>query len=306
MLSACAISHGAEAWLYQLQNPVPARIATAGFRHAIIDCSGDGSDARAFKKAEIDNLWKAGVVPVCYFSIGEAENYRFYWKKEWLKKRPEWLGRENPDWKGNFEVRYWNTDWRDNVLRPYLEKITAAGFGGVYLDIVDGFEYWGDSDNYKRGRETRLASDPKDEAEAAARMVDLLEWIKATGTTLNKTGKPFLVIAQNGERLLTFDESERFLDAITGLGVESLWYDRKKRLPADNTNVRLALLQQARDAGKTVVVTDYVDDGKGFVGGNATRIRDFLARCEKEKFDHYAARVNQELNIINVIKGVQP
>lgn len=306
MLVAGAMSQGAEAWLYQLQNPAPAKIATAGFRHAIIDYSADGSDARAFKKADIDKLWKAGVVPVCYFSIGEAEDYRFYWKKEWLKTRPVWLGRENPDWKGNYEVRYWNLDWRDKVLRPYLEKITAAGFGGVYLDIVDGFEYWGDEDNYKKGRETRLASDPKDEDEAAARMVDLLEWIKATGTALNKTGKPFLVIAQNGERLLTFDDSERFLDAITGLGVESLWYDRKKRLPANNTNVRLALLQEARDAGKTVVVTDYVDDGKGFAGDNATRIRDFLARCEKEKFDHYAARVNQELDIINVIKGVQP
>ncbi len=305
MLVACVISHGAEAWLYQLQNPVPVDIVKAGFRHVIMDYSSDGSGAGEFSKSAIDRIKAAGIVPISYFSIGEAEDYRFYWKPEWKKTPPAWLGRENPDWKGNYEVRYWNLDWRDSVLKPYLQKIVAAGFAGVYLDIVDGFEYWGDEDSYKTGREMRRVDDPKDEAEAAARMVTLLEWIKQTGTQLNK-GQPFLVIAQNGERLLTFKDSKRFLAAITGLGVESLWYEKKKRLPAKQTDERLALLRSAFKAGKTVVATDYVDDGKGMTGDNVTRIRDFLALCGKEGFDHYVARTNQALDGINKITGVQP
>ncbi|TAN37800.1 MAG: hypothetical protein EPN23_04615 [Verrucomicrobia bacterium] len=42
-----------------------------------------------------------------YLSIGEAGDYRGYWEKEWSAQPPTWLGAENPDWKGNFKVRYW-------------------------------------------------------------------------------------------------------------------------------------------------------------------------------------------------------
>ena len=49
---------------------------------------------------------------ICYMSIGEAEDYRWYWQ----------------------EIIY-GTD-------GYLSKILNAGFDGVYLDIIDAFEYF--------------------------------------------------------------------------------------------------------------------------------------------------------------------
>ncbi len=36
-------------------------------------------------------------VVVCYMSIGEAENYRYYWQEDWNNNKPDWLEPENPD-----------------------------------------------------------------------------------------------------------------------------------------------------------------------------------------------------------------
>ena len=56
-------------WAYQLQNADPE---------------------------EIKKIKDSGKIPVAYISIGEAENYRFYWTDEWYNNPPEWLGKENP------------------------------------------------------------------------------------------------------------------------------------------------------------------------------------------------------------------
>lgn len=86
-------------------------------------------------------------IVLAYMSIGEAENYRYYWKNDWNTAPPEWLGEENPDWPGNFRVEYWNPHWQDIIFgndSSYTKKIVDAGFDGVYLDIIDAFEYYED------------------------------------------------------------------------------------------------------------------------------------------------------------------
>ncbi len=82
---------------------------------------------------------------IAYMSIGEAEDYRYYWKEEWTKDKPVWLDRENPDWEGNYKVWYWEEEWQAIIFGnddSYLKKIINAGFDGVYLDIIDAFEYY--------------------------------------------------------------------------------------------------------------------------------------------------------------------
>ena len=82
-------------------------------------------------------------------SIGEAENYRWYWQKSWDANRngkpdagaPAWLGPSNPDWPGNYKVRYWDAGWQELVY-AYIDKVLDAGYDGVYLDIVDAYQYW--------------------------------------------------------------------------------------------------------------------------------------------------------------------
>jgi cysteinyl-tRNA synthetase len=82
---------------------------------------------------------------VCYMSIGEAEDYRYYWNDEWKQNPPIWLGSENPNWEGNYKVEYWNADWQHIIYGTtdsYLDKILSSGFDGVWLDLVDAYEYY--------------------------------------------------------------------------------------------------------------------------------------------------------------------
>lgn len=80
---------------------------------------------------------------ICYLSIGEAENYRYYWQNDWTVGYPSFIVKENPNWAGNYVVKYWEPEWQNIIIgndNSYLKKILDAGFDGVYLDIVDAFE----------------------------------------------------------------------------------------------------------------------------------------------------------------------
>ncbi|KYG82307.1 endo alpha-1,4 polygalactosaminidase [Roseivirga echinicomitans] len=106
-------------------------------------------DAVAFSANEVSRLKiKANGgsrLVISYLSIGEAEDYRYYWQQDWYNTSPKWLTPENPEWKGNYKVKYWDSDWKSIIYgneSSYLKKILAAGFDGVYLDIIDAFEYF--------------------------------------------------------------------------------------------------------------------------------------------------------------------
>ncbi len=82
---------------------------------------------------------------VAYISIGEAEDYRYYWKDNWDTGSPDFLYKENPDWQGNYKVKYWDTKWQQIIYgndSSYIKKIVDSGFDGAYLDIIDAFEYF--------------------------------------------------------------------------------------------------------------------------------------------------------------------
>mgnify|MGYP003325216864 CR=1 FL=1 len=103
--------------------------------------SGTGNEWTAVELATI----RQGLV--AYISIGEAEDYRSYWNAQWDANRdgqpdagaPAFLNGENPDWEGNYRVRYWGPQWQTIVLSS-VDTILQQGLDGIYLDIVDGFE----------------------------------------------------------------------------------------------------------------------------------------------------------------------
>lgn len=85
-------------------------------------------------------------IVIAYFSIGEAENYRDYWKPEWNKKLPFWIEGENKNWKGNFIVRYWTDEWK-KIIKDYQKKLDYIGVDGYYLDTIDSFYYFENKEN---------------------------------------------------------------------------------------------------------------------------------------------------------------
>ena len=80
-------------------------------------------------------------IVIAYLSIGEAEDYRFYWKKEWNKNKPDWIVKENENWEGNYIVKYWNPKWKE-IIKQYQKKLDEIGVDGYLLDTLDSYSYF--------------------------------------------------------------------------------------------------------------------------------------------------------------------
>lgn len=255
-------------WLVQYQNINIDNIIKSGYKTIIIDYSKDGSDAHRFTKHEIAKLKKNGIRVISYLSIGEAEDYRFYWKKSWYKNPPKWIKYENPNWKGNYKIEYWNKEW-ENIIYTYLEKILEVGFDGVFLDVVDAYKY--------------LDSNINDNAE---KMIKLIEKISIYAKYQNPN---FLIIPQNAEDLLKYDNKNKFLNSIDGVGVESLWFYKNKLQNKDITAYRLNFLKQLQSKGKFIYIIEYINK-------NIDTVKNLTL---KNNFYYYIAKPNAALDEIN-------
>jgi cysteinyl-tRNA synthetase, unknown class len=201
----------AKSWYYHLSQIDVDKIAMVDADVLVIDFAKDGGKApmtvEEVQRIRMGPNGKPRIV-ISYFSIGEAEEFRFYWKPEWKTNPPSWDGGENCAWPGAHLVRYWQDDWKNIIFRgdnSYLKQVVAAGFDGIYLDRIDVFEHHKDAG----GRD--LVGD----------MINFVAELKSAGTAL-KPG--FLVIAQNAEELLL---TRRYRDVIDGLGKEDLLFGAK-------------------------------------------------------------------------------
>lgn len=303
--SSAGVATGKTKWLYQLQNADPVAIAASGFDILTIDYSLDGSDAGAYTAAQIKSLRTAGKTVLAYLSIGEAEDYRYYFNSAWVEpggsgldvptaSAPCWLGATDAEWLGNFKVQYWSEAWQLIVL-GYLDKIIDAGFEGVYLDIIDGFYYWSapNSEGVQLSEEV-----------AALRMMNLVKRIALHARVTR--GKPkFLIFPQNGEGILDYDTDGGYMKTISGFGIEDLYHDGTVALPPAETALRTPYLGAARAAGRQVLVVDYVDDGNRITGVNSARITDFHDRALAATYNPYVGRSDRALDTINIITGIQ-
>ena len=128
----------AKSWAYQLRGIDPDAIARSPYDVVVVDFA---DREQPFTTAEVERMRSrpdgSRRIVLAYLSIGEAERYRAYWQADWHAKPPAWLGPENPEWKGNFPVRFWDPAWQNIILGntdAYLDRIMAAGFDGTYLD----------------------------------------------------------------------------------------------------------------------------------------------------------------------------
>ena len=80
-----------------------------------------------------------------YMSVGEAADYRPYWREEWNAESPHWIAEPNPEWPGSYKARYWTKEWKEILYGSpdaYLDKIIDAGFDGTFLDVMDAWQYF--------------------------------------------------------------------------------------------------------------------------------------------------------------------
>ena len=246
--TAARLLAAAKSWGYQLQNVDPDEIAAAPYDMIVVDYSRDGTNALALSAEEVAKLKVkpdgSRRIVLSYLSIGEAETYRYYWKWHWgwFFGRPDWRGRQNTEWRGNYGVRYWEKDWQNIIFsgdNSYLERIIKAGFDGVYLDKVDEYV-----DMAKENPNARA---------------DMVAFVKALAERARALRSGFLVVPQNGEGLLT-DAGYRAV--IDGLGKEDLLYgEDKSQQPNDPESIKenVARLKLLTAAGKPVFAVEYLD-----------------------------------------------
>lgn len=266
-------------WGYQLQKVEPAEIAATPHDLVVVDYSRNGTDAGRFTAVEVKAMQRkpdgGRRIVLAYMSIGEAEDYRFYWQKNWVEPAPfrrgfapsassappgaarqapaletvriprltapGWLGRENEVWAGNYHVRFWYDGWQNLVMHhhdSYLARIQLAGFDGVYLDRVDVYY--------------SLEGDRED---AGRRMVDFVVEL----AKIARTRRPgFLVVPQNAEELLA---EPRYVNAVDAIAKEDLLLavtgepNGPERVANSTTH-----LQRMIAAGKPVMAVEYTEN----------------------------------------------
>lgn len=252
------------AYVLQAENLAPTRSAAVecltacGRDWIILDTSFSSEEGGAWSKAEIMQIraGQTGRKLLAYLSIGEAEDYRAYWKREWDADRngkpdakaPAWLREENPDWKGNYRVCYWQEAWQKIALHQ-VQQAMQQGFDGVYLDLVDAFE------TFEYDPRTKDWSDHRRNPESGKTYrEDMITWVKRIQACARLEHPGALVIPQNGAQLL---EDTDFLAAIDAIGVEDLFTDGNKIQKPKSSGYTLGFLRKAIAGEKPVLLIEY-------------------------------------------------
>jgi len=263
---------------YWIQDIDKAEIEDSKYDLIIIDYSADGSELEEFNKDDVKDMKSSGNKEkflLSYISIGEAESYRFYWNESWdinedgipEPTAPIFLDKENPDWEGNYKVQYWDSEWQ-KIIFSYIDRIILADFDGIYMDIIDAYEYYEEESIFEYHYDWLMIDF----------VVNISLYVKA------KLGNDFLVFVQNGYELL---ENSTYLNVIDGIGQEDLFFDDDEITDEDWSDDVIDNLNKVLDEDKIVLVIDYTIEYK----------YDFYKKSIENGFLPYAAE--RDLDFIN-------
>ncbi|NOX34391.1 MAG: glycoside hydrolase, end-alpha-1,4-polygalactosaminidase [Deltaproteobacteria bacterium] len=216
----------ARTWMYQIQdiNSEHAIQALADTDYPLLVVEPNYNDrdntfdCRFMVRALGKTINGAKRLVLAYVDIGQAENWRTYWKKEWVAPTfrkggdPDFLVTPDPDgWEGCYPVAYWDQRWKDIWLGPggIIPELAKLGFDGVYLDWVGAYD-----DEHVREAARQSNVNPG---------LEMIRFIEEIGRAGKEVTEGFLVIPQNAPFLI--DEApDRYAKAIDALAVEDTWF----------------------------------------------------------------------------------
>ena len=279
---------GIDSWAYQLQNINISEISSnSTFKLIVIDYSSNGEGDGKFSAAQIAQIRNSGKKAISYISIGEAENYRYYWNSNWDADSdgnpdpgaPAWLGPVNPQWEGNYKVRFWDSEWQ-NIIFAYVDTLIAQGFDGIYCDIIDAYYYWS----------VENPEEPLADSLMIQFVLNMREHIS------QKTDEDFHIIPQNGEFVVNEQNVSdslklAYFGAIQGIGVEDVFFsgDLDQNNPFDPQLDRTQALQEYLDNNINVFSVEYLTD--------SDLISQYLSQIKSYGFVPYVAL--RALNVLN-------
>ena len=259
-----AALNSVKTWAYQLKDVTQDKIdkiAASPFDMVIIDSSmfPQGKEIR-LTRDQIESMKKkpdgSRRLVVAYFSAGECEDFRYYWKPEWNKKKPSWVSKVDKQWKGDYVVQYWQPEWQRIVYGTpdsLIDRIMDAGFDGLSIDRVDAYYYFGDTEERRK------------------QMIDLVKKMTAYIRTKNPNA---VILAQNAEELV---DHKDYVEAIDAIVKEDLIFGishTEKVNPTGDIEHSTKLLDKAKTAGKHIFVVEYLTN------------KDNIARSRKAMKEH--------------------
>jgi cysteinyl-tRNA synthetase len=286
-------------WAYQLQGDPAIDLDALGrtaFDLVVIDYSRDGTESGEFSGGEIAALKSSSggaKIVLAYMSIGEAEVGRFYFDNAWITPDPDanpdgpftltpdappFLAPPNPEFPDNFKVRYWEPRWQQIIIHnpgghpdigdsaAYLDRLLDAGFDGVYLDIIDAFEFFADERDTAAG--------------------DMVTFVTAIADYARSRRAEFIVVPQNGSGIIAevaADLRTRYFADIDGIGAEDTFYfgDADENNPFTPQTSTIEFLREYRQVGLLVLAIDYLTQ--------RAAIDDFYGRARAEGWAPYCS-----------------
>jgi cysteinyl-tRNA synthetase len=93
-----------------------------------------GPGGRPWTPEELDRLKRAGIRPVAYMTLGVVPKYH----RDLFQRARDLglLGPEDPRWKGDYAVRFWDERWQSELER-WVRRLHRMGFEGVFIDVID-------------------------------------------------------------------------------------------------------------------------------------------------------------------------
>lgn len=208
-----------ERWLLLLNDSLEpdsvARVARSTYDMAVVDDVGSlawnvefpvAATVAALKRRPGDA--RGSRLVLAYLNVGQAEDYRAYFRAEWKDAAPDWILGDDPEgWAGNFPVAYWHAEWRAIVV-ALARAIARAGYDGAYLDWVAGYQH-----------DPVVARATAEGVNARAAMIDLVD---AVGRAARLINPDFLVVVQNVPEFADEPALPAIADAIAQ---EHIWFD---------------------------------------------------------------------------------
>ena len=200
---------------------------------------------------------------LAYADIGEAEDYRSYWKRNWRaprkhrKGKPSFILAADPDgWSGDYPVAYWDKAWKKLWLGSsgIVQRLAAAGFDGIYLDWIAAYELPAVRKEARRKRKN-----------PAVEIVRFINEIRRQGQSVTPD---FLVIGQNAPELL--NAAPEYSSVIDAAAFEDSWFRGEADADwnsaeggdissntADEFNELIDLYRKYQTMGLPVLTVDY-------------------------------------------------
>jgi cysteinyl-tRNA synthetase len=285
--------------LYYLSDVDPAQVAAhaTSFDVKCFDPTADGGVGNTFwSSAQVAAARGGHGICLAYFDCGGLEPGRYYYDATTraISSYPaadEW---------GEYAIEFWTTTWL-NITTAWVDKAMAAGFDGIYLDVVDGF-----GGTWVVSRAPAIGGSAAGTGAAAGKqMIAYIQNVR----NYCQTKKPGFVVWVNSgvygsdgfdvplTDTATYGTSPRYVDVIDGMFIEEVLYSYsggsvKANSSANRTDMHTAL-SPVVTAGKPVSLVEYCGSGGvTVVGGVPNAIHDVRNTATSWNMGYYISEAN--------------